>query len=420
MEPRHITLRVPSQLPEGIAWLRQAAIRAGVSPLARAGLVLAVADLVRAAHADGRPARVTVTAPPRRTAGSPPREDPHLTVSVSVADGYAPLPLAGLLPSPLVGDEVITWRVPADGRPCRTLPPDEEELRALASLAQRSADDLAALDAELAETNRGVVQLYAELEERDRRLRAAHRTIFRNLEDALRPPPPEVPGLEFGVVYRPAEAEAPTGGDLYDWVLLPDGDLQVAVVDVVGHGVESTRDALNVTHTLRILGLQGRALDTIVAAAGELLQAAFPGLMATLLVARITPETGRLRIAGGSHPPLVLAQPSSPAVLVHSPGLGIGYPDPGTLKVEEAVLRPGATALLYTDGLVEAALDINQGLDDLIASTDRHRDSPVPDLAKRVVDDLHQRILHTDDTLLLAVRWLGGSPFPLGDDDLGT
>ncbi|MFD0201025.1 MULTISPECIES: hypothetical protein [Saccharothrix] len=38
--------------------------------------------------------------------------------------------------------------------------------------------------------------------------------IFRELEDALRPPPSAVPGVELAVHYQPAGEDTPTGGDL--------------------------------------------------------------------------------------------------------------------------------------------------------------------------------------------------------------
>ena len=48
-----------------------------------------------------------------------------------------------------------------------------------------------------------------------------------------------------------------TGGDLYDWVVLPDVSLHLVVVDVVGKVVSSSKDAMSVTHALRLLALDG-------------------------------------------------------------------------------------------------------------------------------------------------------------------
>ncbi len=61
--------------------------------------------------------------------------------------------------------------------------------------------------------------------------------------------------------YLAADQQASTGGDLYDWVLLPDGTLHLAVVDVMGKGVAAIKAAVAVTHALRLLVLDGVPLD---------------------------------------------------------------------------------------------------------------------------------------------------------------
>src|SRR5205814_7853822 len=84
-------------------------------------------------------------------------------------------------------------------------------------------------------------------------LEASQRSLVRQLQDAVLPPAPTVPHTELGMHYVPSDESAPTGGDLHDWVMLADGRLHVAVVDIMGKGVAATKDALAVTHALRLL-----------------------------------------------------------------------------------------------------------------------------------------------------------------------
>ncbi|QSB13213.1 SpoIIE family protein phosphatase [Natronosporangium hydrolyticum] len=406
MQPTEITLTDPEQLPEVLAWVRAVANQAGVSPLARGRLVLAVTDLIREADRGRYEVRLTAALLP----GAGGRR--QLEICAGTDDG-APAPRLSEHAEPAALDNQgrLLWRIPTQPIPATADQRDEraheQELRAALNDARRKEDELSRLEAELAETNRGVVALYIELEERDEQLRTAHRDIFRSLEDALRPPSPALPGFEFGVYYAAAEADAPTGGDLYDWTLLPNGDLQISVVDVVGHGVDSTRDALDICHALRILGLQGEALPTLIERTSDMLVPTFPDLMATVLVARLAVATGELLLAGGGHPPLLLAQPGEAPTYLHSPGRGVGYPLPGTEAMAQTRLQPGATALLYTDGLIEATGDIHWGMTRLVESTVAHLELPPPELAAAVAADLHQRVRHTDDTMLLVVRWHG-------------
>jgi len=162
-----------------------------------------------------------------------------------------------------------------------------------------------------------------ELQEEYRRLtelEAAQRAIVDQLQEAVRPPMPIVPGVELGVHYRPADEIAPTGGDLYDWHVLPDGDVHLAVVDVLGKGVGATKDAMAVISALRLLALEGCPLESLMARADTLMVAQSADLVATTLVARYTPSTGRVRLAGAGHPPALLVSADGTTRLLSAPG----------------------------------------------------------------------------------------------------
>ncbi|MDP9073796.1 MAG: serine/threonine-protein phosphatase, partial [Actinomycetota bacterium] len=125
-------------------------------------------------------------------------------------------------------------------------------------------------------------------------LEAAQRGVVNRLQEAVRPPTPTVPDTELGVYYRAADEQRSTGGDLYDWIVLPDGNLHLAVVDVMGKGVAATKDAVAVTHALRLLVLDGCPIDKVIARADTLVTAQNPGLVATLVLGRYHPSTGEL------------------------------------------------------------------------------------------------------------------------------
>lgn len=420
----------------------------------RARLVLSAVDLARTEIAAGRPVRLAASVEPS-SEGSP----GHLVVTLHTlgdltagyGEGAADLPL----PAQITTGGTATWRLPLpgprdedapgaadapavsgaavpaqahNGDPGTTAAPGprsaepagrpeadgagagaeieavEQELRtALARIDALTAEHRR-LKHELAETNRGTLALYVQLEERDEQLRKAHGQTLRELEDALRPPPIEVEGLEMAVHYAPAGTDAPTGGDLYDWLQLPDGTVHITVVDALGHGVTSTRGALNVTHAVRTLALEGHPLESIVARTAEILMPFDSELMSTVLLARIDPATGDLYLANGSHPPALLLPAEGEPRYLEVRGRGIGYPLAGSERLLHARMAPGDLLVLYTDGLTESRRDPQEGEARLVEAARRHADRPIERIPGAIAEDMHTIILHPDDTLALAVR----------------
>ncbi|MGW7312871.1 PP2C family protein-serine/threonine phosphatase [Streptomyces sp. NPDC054865] len=383
----------------------------------RGRLVLSVTELAVPELRAGRP--VSLTASREKGAG----EGGLLAVTFHASEFAGTLATGDLpLPAPSGTGHTATWHIPLPttdpprGGHRPTCPPaatsllpaesrdSDEELRAALARADHLTAEHRLLKHELAETNAGVVALYVQLEEHDERLRTAHGKVLRELEDALRPPPPLTPGLELAVHYAPADPGAPTGGDLYDWFTLPDGTLHITIVDAVGHGVRSTRSALNVTHAVRTLALEGHPLQSILARTHDILIPLDPALMATVLLARIDPATGELQLANGSHPPALLVRRDGSAQHLEVRGRGIGFPFPGSDRVLCEHLNPGDLLLLYTDGLTESRKDAIEGEIRLVRAVRAHARLPLTDIPHAVAVDMHTIVFHADDTLAMAVR----------------
>jgi serine phosphatase RsbU (regulator of sigma subunit) len=236
-----------------------------------------------------------------------------------------------------------------------------------------------------------------------RREGALQRRYLDVLERALRPPPPTVPGLDLGIVYVSADEGAPTGGDLHDAVVLPDGRLYLLVVDVLGHGVASTRDALRLVHAARVL-VMGGVRPGLLAARLDATADPSNRVMATLVAALFDPGTGRIEVAAAGHPPALLVHGGGGTRWLESSGRPVGAPLAGTDEVAVAELRPGDTVLLYTDGLVEARRDIVAGMEQLPRHAGMLRTRPAEAMAQRLAELMLDGATRRDDTLLLALR----------------
>ena len=264
---------------------------------------------------------------------------------------------------------------------------------------ERAVAFLQALAAHLGIAFDNLAQVH-ELEE----LRALQKEVVHQLQEAVRPPMPVVDATELGVHYLPADPQAPTGGDLYDWQVLPDGDLHLVVVDVMGKGVAATKDALTITHVVRLLVMDGCPLERLVARADALLAPQHPDLVATMIVARYTPSTGVLRLAGAGHPPVLVLDGDRRVREVAAPGIPIGWPGSRSFEVVTLALGRRDTAIFYTDGLIEATKDIEQGLarlQEAVRETSRY---PGQTMARALVERALADRMRSDDSVALVLR----------------
>lgn len=304
----------------------------------------------------------------------------------------AVLPVSSLLVVPVMARDGLAQAAvfAASRTPGRI---DEAQVQALLALAAHLG---VALD------NAATLARMAEVEARGKE-------VVHALQEAVRPPAPVVPNLELGVHYVAADPSAPTGGDLYDWILLPDGDLHVVIVDVMGKGVEATKHALSVTHAVRLLAVEGCPLEDIVARADSLVTAQNPELVATLIIARYTPANGRLQLAGAGHPPALVVRGHT-VTEVAAPGIPIGWPGAGSHAVVDLEIGRSDTLILYTDGLIEASKDIVKGLADLSNAAAATATYPANSLARALVERQLADATRHDDSVALVLRRRSPAP----------
>ncbi|MEM9038135.1 MAG: SpoIIE family protein phosphatase [Actinomycetota bacterium] len=180
------------------------------------------------------------------------------------------------------------------------------------------------------------------------------------LQRALLPTIPALPGLGVATRYEPVSFGADVGGDFYDVI---DGADRVFVVvgDVAGSGLRIAADMGRLALVLR--GELRRHGDPALAlvAADELCVA--EGLFATAAIVSVDAAGGRAAIRSAGHPPPIVRRPGEVTAAAQQvgPPLGAGT---GGWAASEVVLGPGAALALYTDGLVERReLDLIDGID---------------------------------------------------------
>ena len=162
---------------------------------------------------------------------------------------------------------------------------------------------------------------------------------------------PDLPGWQVAAYYRPARA---VGGDFYDFIELPEGKVGLVVGDVTDKGVPA---AMVMAATRSVL----RASAQRIVAPGEVLETVNdllcpdipPKMFVTCLYGVLDPETGLLRFANAGHNLPFARTPSGPLEL-RATGMPLGLMPGMTYEEREAVLTPGESILLYSDGVTEA------------------------------------------------------------------
>jgi serine phosphatase RsbU (regulator of sigma subunit) len=245
----------------------------------------------------------------------------------------------------------------------------------------------------------------------ERRSATATRRIAEALQRSLLTDPPQPDHLQIAVRYLPAAAEAAVGGDWYD-AFLVDGATSLVIGDVAGHDQDAAAAMGQVRNMLRgIAHLLQAPPAAVLTALDDAMTALAVGALATAVLAQVeqSPEDAarglrRLRWSNAGHPPPLLLEPDGTATLLSTdPDLLLGL-DPGSARCDHAqVLRPGATVLLYTDGLVERRdAPLDHGLEWLR--------STVSALAPGSLDELCDGVLAAvgdaleDDVALIALR----------------
>jgi serine phosphatase RsbU (regulator of sigma subunit) len=272
-------------------------------------------------------------------------------------------------------------------------------------------DDVRVLEAFAAQCSQAVARV-GRLEAERRRAHAT-RGLAETLQRSLLSEPPRRPQLEIAVRYRPAAREAQVGGDWYDAFVTAPGETTLVVGDVTGHDWTAAAVAGQLRSMLRgiAVALGDRDLAAVLGSLDRAVRDTGMATLATAVVARVVEppagspgRPGKLRWSNAGHPPPLLVEPDGTAVLLKRPSDMLLGVDPGTPRTEHAVsLRPGATLVLYTDGLVEhRGATLDDGLDGLLAAATDLASRPVDEVCDAIIARLHPEL--TDDIALLALR----------------
>ena len=193
-------------------------------------------------------------------------------------------------------------------------------------------------------------RILAELEEmrRANEALAQQAPLVVGLRDVLLPAVQAPSSLRLDSLFLPAEGVL--AGDWFDIWTLSDGRVGMVVADISGHGAEAGLFALRLKDLLvsavAIFPQPGEALAWVAERLGDTGER-----FATIFLAVLDTDRGRMLYANAGHPAVLLAQHESiVSLLPTGPILG---PLRAGWETRSARINPDTVVVAYTDGLIE-------------------------------------------------------------------
>jgi serine phosphatase RsbU (regulator of sigma subunit) len=232
--------------------------------------------------------------------------------------------------------------------------------------------------------------------------------LARDLQASLIPKVlPAVPGLEIGAYNRIANT---VGGDVYDFVPLPDGGLAVLFGDASGHGMAAGL-VMAVAHAAFRTQLDVdpapaamfSTLNRILCRTGT--SRAFFGCV----YLRIAPDGSFVGSVGGHPLPLVVGREGAIKRRIGAGAYPLGIKMDLAWPVESGALEHGDLLLLHSDGLAEARNERGEEFGEarIDAAATRAGNATAPEIASRLAGQLDAFCGHEepdDDVSITVIR----------------
>lgn len=197
---------------------------------------------------------------------------------------------------------------------------------------------------------------------------------------------PKLPGFQ---VRGWTQAADETGGDYYDTLMLPDGNVVIVIGDVSGHGIGPALIMATTRAFLRSLCQTYRDPSEVLFRLNNLLvNDVDSGAFVTLFLGILDTKTGEFVYTSAGHdPPLLYQAATGQFVELDSTGLPLGLiNDTDFPSAKSPSLQPGDLVMLTTDGVWEAMNGANEAY-----GRERLKKRILTDLAKSA-DDMMQSI----------------------------
>ncbi len=200
---------------------------------------------------------------------------------------------------------------------------------------------------------------------------------------------PDISGYDIAAANIPA---AEVGGDFYDFIRLPGGQLALVIADVSGKGVPAAlymalsrtvlrANALGSSDPVEVM----QATNAIIAEDSE------SGMFVTMFYAQVDTDSRVTTFVNAGHNPPIIIHSDGAQGRLDTQGIALGAMEDIELESGSIVLVPGDMLAFYTDGVTEAIDPAGEeyGEERLIGCLGQNRHLP----AKQIVDAVHADVV---------------------------
>lgn len=152
------------------------------------------------------------------------------------------------------------------------------------------------------------------------------------------------------------------GGDLYDWLPMPDGSWTVYVADVSDKGPPAALYMAALWSRIRIEAYLHEHISDVLSGLNKAMYSlmAQEGFFATILLCNYHPGTGKLLMSSGGHLPALKISNGETEEIPGSRGVALGLLKTPIYKEEKFQLSRGQSVLLVSDGVTEALNKVDE------------------------------------------------------------
>ncbi|MCK8681624.1 PP2C family protein-serine/threonine phosphatase [Streptomyces lichenis] len=195
--------------------------------------------------------------------------------------------------------------------------------------------------------------------ERTREIERTEHRLAVEFQEAVLPPwrgdgglPDGAGGLELAGRCLPSDAPTAIGGDWYDALRLPDGEVLLTAGGLTGHGLSAASAMTMVLGALRGLAVAGIRPGALLGHLGEVLECSAQSALVGAVCCRYDPRAGVLHWAQAGHPAPLLFRGGTGWALPRPEGALLGAVSGAVYEQARVRLLPGDVLVLGTEGLL--------------------------------------------------------------------